>query len=36
MLVDVKYYPALRQFFQEVRKSDEKQVVLQPIGASSK
>ena len=36
MLVDVKYYAALRQFFQEVRKSDEAQVVLQPISASSR
>src|SRR5579862_4966273 len=35
MLLDVKYYDSLRQFFQEVRKGDEAQVVLQPIGTSS-
>jgi len=33
MLVDSKYYPALRNFFQLVRTGDEEQVVLQPIGA---
>ena len=35
VLLDVKYYPALRQFFQTVRKGDEEQVVLQAIGASA-
>jgi hypothetical protein len=33
MLLDSKYYPALRNFFQLVRTGDEEQVVLQPIGA---
>lgn len=33
MLLDPKYYPALRNFFQLVRTGDEQQVVLQPIGA---
>lgn len=31
MLVDTKYYSALRNFFQFVRTGDEEQVVLQPI-----
>jgi Domain of Unknown Function with PDB structure (DUF3857) len=35
LLVDTKYYPALRNFFQVVRTGDEEQVVLQPIGAKS-
>lgn len=33
LLLDSKYYPALRNFFQVVRTGDEEQVVLQPIGA---
>jgi hypothetical protein len=33
LLLDPKYYPALRNFFQLVRTGDEEQVVLQPIGA---
>lgn len=33
MLLDSKYYPTLRNFFQLVRTGDEEQVVLQPIGA---
>jgi hypothetical protein len=33
LFLDSKYYPALRNFFQLVRTSDEEQVVLQPIGA---
>jgi Domain of Unknown Function with PDB structure (DUF3857)/Transglutaminase-like superfamily len=33
LLLDSKYYPALRNFFQLVRTGDEEQVVLQPIGA---
>ena len=36
LLLDAKSYPALRDFFQIVRTSDEAQVVLQPIGASAK
>jgi Domain of Unknown Function with PDB structure (DUF3857)/Transglutaminase-like superfamily len=30
MLVDVKYYPSLRNFFQLVRTGDDEQIVLQP------
>jgi hypothetical protein len=33
LLLDAKYYPALRNFFQLVRTGDEEQVVLQPIGS---
>ena len=33
LLLEPKYYPALRNFFQLVRTGDEEQVVLQPIGA---
>lgn len=33
LLVDTKYYSALRNFFQSVRTADEEQVMLQPIGA---
>ena len=33
VLVEAKYYPVLRNFFQVVRTGDEEQVVLQPIGA---
>jgi uncharacterized protein DUF3857/transglutaminase superfamily protein len=33
LLLDAKYYAALRNFFQLVRTGDEEQVVLQPIGA---
>jgi hypothetical protein len=33
VLLDQKYYPALRNFFQLVRTGDEEQVVLQPIGS---
>jgi hypothetical protein len=35
LLLDVKYYASLREFFQVVRKGDEQQVVLQSIGASA-
>lgn len=35
MLADVKSYPALREFFQAVRKGDEEQVLLQPARASA-
>jgi hypothetical protein len=34
MMVDVKSYPTLRNFFQVVRTGDEQQIVLQP-GASA-
>lgn len=32
VLLDTKYYPVLRNFFQVVRKGDEQQIVLQPGG----
>jgi hypothetical protein len=35
LLLDAKYYPALRNFFQVVRKGDEQQIVLQPGGPSA-
>jgi hypothetical protein len=35
LLLDPKYYPALRNFFQVVRTSDEEQIVLQPGTASA-
>jgi hypothetical protein len=31
LLLDLKYYPALRNFFQTVRTTDEQQIVLQPM-----
>lgn len=36
LLLDTKYYPALRYFFQAVRTGDEEQVLLEPIGTSSR
>jgi hypothetical protein len=33
LLIENKYYPALRNFFQIVRTGDEEQVVLQPAGS---
>jgi len=33
--LEPKYYPALRNFYQTVRTTDEQQIVLQPGGASS-
>jgi len=35
LLLDQKYYPALRNFFQVVRTVDEQQVILQPAAASA-
>jgi hypothetical protein len=35
VLLDTKYYPALRNFFQAVRTGDEEQIVLQPVAASA-
>jgi len=35
MLLDPKYYPALRNFYQMVRTGDEEQVVLLPAGAAA-
>jgi len=35
LLLDVKYYPALRNFFQDVRTGDEQQIVLQPAAQSA-
>jgi hypothetical protein len=34
-LLDVKYYAALRQFFQVVKTGDEQQIVVQPGGISA-
>ncbi|HSY92179.1 MAG TPA: DUF3857 domain-containing protein [Candidatus Binatus sp.] len=33
LLLDAKYYPALREFFQTVRTGDDQQIVLQPAAA---
>jgi hypothetical protein len=30
LLVETRYYPSLRTFFESVRKEDEGQIVLQP------
>jgi len=35
LLLEQKYYPALRNFFQTVRSGDEGQIVLQPAAASA-
>ncbi|HWC15788.1 MAG TPA: DUF3857 domain-containing protein [Terriglobales bacterium] len=35
LLLEPKYYAALRNFFQVVRSGDEEQIVLQPAGASA-
>jgi hypothetical protein len=35
MILEQKYYTALRNFFQAVRTGDEKQIVLQPGTASA-
>jgi len=35
LLIDSKYYGALRNFFQVVRTGDEEQIVLQPGTASA-
>ena len=35
LLLDTKYYPALRNFFQGVRTGDEQQILLQPGAASA-
>jgi hypothetical protein len=34
-MLDVKYYSALRNFFQTVRTADEQQIVLQPGSAAA-
>lgn len=34
LLVEARYYPALRTFFQAVRTDDEEQIVLQPISTA--
>jgi Domain of Unknown Function with PDB structure (DUF3857) len=36
LMLDVKYYAALRNFFQTVRTADEQQIVLQPGSAAAK
>jgi hypothetical protein len=35
MILEPKYYPALRSFFQGVRTADEQQIVLQPAAATA-
>jgi hypothetical protein len=35
LMLDQKYYTALRNFFQVVRSGDEQQIVLQPGTASA-
>ncbi len=35
LLLDTKYYPALRNFFESVRTTDEQQIVLQPAAGSA-
>jgi hypothetical protein len=35
LILDQKYYTALRNFFQAVRSGDEQQIVLQPGSASA-
>ena len=35
LMLEPKYYPALRQFFQSVRTGDDQQIVLQPAAASA-
>ena len=35
LLLDTKYYAAMRSFFQEVRTGDDEQIVLQPIEANA-
>jgi hypothetical protein len=35
LLLDAKYYGALRQFFQVVKTGDEQQIVVQPGGISA-
>lgn len=35
LLLDAKYYPALRQFFQTVRTGDDQQIVLQPAATAA-
>jgi hypothetical protein len=33
LMVDAKFYPALRAFFQTVRTGDEEQIIVQPMAA---
>jgi len=35
LILETKYYPALRNFFQSVRNGDEEQIVLQPESATA-
>jgi hypothetical protein len=35
LLIEAKYYPALRNFFQTVRTGDDQQIVLQPAAVSA-
>jgi hypothetical protein len=36
VMLDAKYYPAVRNFYQAVRTGDEEQIVLQPAGLGAK
>jgi hypothetical protein len=35
LMLEQKYYPALRNFFQVVRTTDEEQILLQPGGTTA-
>jgi hypothetical protein len=35
LILEQKYYPTVRSFYQAVRSGDEQQIVLQPLGVSS-
>jgi hypothetical protein len=35
MILDAKYYPALRSFYELVRTGDEEQIVLKPAAANA-
>ena len=34
LMIDAKYYPGLRDFFQNIRSGDEQQIVLEPVTSS--
>ena len=36
VMLDPKYYPAVRKFYESVRTSDEEQIVLQPAGLGAR
>jgi hypothetical protein len=33
LMLDAKYYTALRNFYQQVRTGDDEQIILQPVAA---